>query len=162
MVPDLLQAVRRQLVNESDVGLLDRAVNIGVGSLIGVALERLRVVALPGRDLLLVNPHSTVFDPRAELVQPLLVVVRADPRLHPVVPLVDAADEVVALDMAVGQQGSSMVAATVEDRNTVLETHDDEIDISDQGVGPGCGWAGPPSQRLVLCSFSFSFDEFLR
>jgi len=47
---------------------------------------------------------------------------------------VDPTDEVVTHDVAVGQEGSPVVTASVEDRNGLVVADDDQIDVGDLGV----------------------------
>ena len=93
------------------------AMSVGVKALILVAPIRLRVVDMPLLDLLLVD-HAGVsgsVDPGAKLIQLLVVVIRAHPRVQTAVPSMESADQVEALDPAIGQECAPMLAATVED-----------------------------------------------
>jgi hypothetical protein len=86
------------------VRLLGGAVHVLVRALVGISVEWLRVLALPRGDLVGIDPNAVVLDPRRELVEPLSVVVLADAGAELEIPLVHAADQIVALDGAVGQQ----------------------------------------------------------
>jgi hypothetical protein len=72
--------------------------------------------------------------PGRELVERLVVVVLADAGVQAVVPLVDAADEVLAVDVAVGQEGTAVQAPSVQHRDLVPVADDDEIHLADEGV----------------------------
>ena len=94
----------------------------------------LGVLLLPLQDLVEVDVQGVVFDPRGELVQPLAVVVAADPRVEDVVPAVQPADQVVALDASVGHQRAAVQAPAVEDGVVVAEADDHQVDVADEGA----------------------------
>ena len=103
-------------------GSLRGAVRILVRALVRVTIVRLRMVLRPGSDLLGVDQEVAAVHPRRELVEPLGVVVARDPGVIPVVPTVQPADEVVAVDVAVDHQRTSVQAPAVEHRVVVVET----------------------------------------
>jgi hypothetical protein len=45
-----------------------------------------------------------------------------------------AANQVIAVDETVGHQGAAMRTAAVQNGDTVIETHDDQVHVSDQRV----------------------------
>ena len=100
VVADLLQAVPGELLDVAVVGLLGRAVDIGVQAQVLVAPVGLRELVVPRRHLGFVHEDRVRagVDPRAELVQRFLGVVGADAGVEAVVPVVNAADQVVAPD----------------------------------------------------------------
>jgi hypothetical protein len=110
-------------------------VHVLVRTLVGVSVERLRVLALPRGDLVGIDPHGAILHPGGELVQPLGVVVLADAGAELEVPLVHAADQVLALNGAVGQQRSPVQATAVQHRDLVIVTDDDEVHVPHQGEG---------------------------
>ena len=101
---------------------------IDVETLVHVGRVRLRVLQLPPDDVVAVDEQAVALDHRRELREHLAVVVRADARLDAVVPAVQTADEIVAPDLAVGEQRAAVQAATVEHRVLVAPPDDDEID----------------------------------
>ena len=66
--------------------------------------------------------------------EPFGVVVFADAGIVAVVPAVDPAVEVVALDPTVGEQGPAMVTAAEEDGDLIIVADDDQVDVGNQGV----------------------------
>ena len=104
---------------------------VGVEAEILVPLEGLRVVLPPSADLVRVDQNLAVLSPRGELGQDFFVIVFADAGIEAVVPVVDAADQVLAVDMAVGHERAPVQAAAVEDRHVVVVAHDAEIDVAD-------------------------------
>jgi hypothetical protein len=99
-----LQPLCCERLDRLGVRLLGGAVHVLVRALVGISVEWLRVLALPRGDLVGIDPNAVVLDPRRELVEPLSVVVLADAGAELEIPLVHAADQIVALDGAVGQQ----------------------------------------------------------
>ena len=73
-------------------------------------------------------------DPAGELLQRLGVVVRAHAGVDPVVPAVQAAQQVVAVDVAVGQQRAAVQAPAVEHRVVVAPPDDHQVDALDHGA----------------------------
>ena len=68
-----------------------------------------------------------------------------------VVPAVHAAHEVVASDAAVGEQGATMLAATVQHRDLVVVADDHEVDVADEGSGRlAVGQVAPASDVVWL------------
>jgi hypothetical protein len=88
-----VEAVRRQLSDQSDGGFFGTTVKVGVDALIGLAVVALRVLAAVVGDLVGVDKQATVFDPGCELLETLGVVVGRSP-LHEVADLVLTEDEV--------------------------------------------------------------------
>ena len=119
------------------MGLGRIAVNVGIETEIVVAPVGLRVVVLPGRDLILVDHDLAVLDPALELLQHLGIGVLADAAVEPVVPAVEPADQIVAVDMAVRHQGAAMQAAAIEHGDPVIVADDHKVDIGGERVGRG-------------------------
>jgi hypothetical protein len=130
-----LQPLCGEPLDRLGVRLLGRTVHVLVRTLVGVSVERLRVLALPRGDLVGIDPHGAILHPGGELVQPLGVVVLADAGAELEVPLVHAADQVLALNGAVGQQRSPVQATAVQHRDLVIVTDDDEVHVPHQGEG---------------------------
>ena len=129
------KAVPGIALNEADMRFLGRRVRVGVEAEIVVPLEGLRVVLLPGADLVGIDQDLAVLHPRGELGQHLRVIVLADAGIESVVPVVHAADQVLAVDMAVGHERAPVQAAAIEDGDLVVVAHDAEVDVADQRVG---------------------------
>ncbi len=136
MVADAVEAVSGELADEADVGLVRGAEVVLVEALIGAPVVRLGVLHRPGGDLVGVDPQPVVLDPGHETVQRLVVVVFGDAGAVAVVPVVDSADEVVAVDATVGEQRAAVEAAPVEHRCRIHvgPADDDEVDVADQRV----------------------------
>ena len=137
VMPPFFQAVLRQLLNVLVVGFLRPAVDVGVEAEVFVALVGLGKVDVPGLHLFFVHVDRVVVgvDPGGEFVEGFVVAVRTDAGVVAIVPVVDAADQVVASDGAVGEQGAAMQAAPVEDRDVVVVADDDEVYVGYQRVG---------------------------
>jgi hypothetical protein len=90
-----------------------------------------------GRDLGLVDPDGVLLriDLGRETMKSLVVVVLADPGVVPIVPSVNPADEVLALDPAIGEQSTPVVASPEHHRDLVVEADHDQIDTCDERVG---------------------------
>src|SRR5205823_14682588 len=67
--------------------------------------------------------------------QHLGVVVFADAGVDAIIPIVQAADEVVPLHKAVGEQAAAVQAASEQHRHLVAIADHDQVDISDQRIG---------------------------
>jgi hypothetical protein len=115
-------------VNPHDVRLFGHAVWIRVEPLVHVGRVRLRVHHLPVQDLVAIDVESVAMHLGGELLELLGVAVGADARLDAVVPAVQAADEVVAADLTVGEQRASVQAAPVQHSMLVAASDDDEVD----------------------------------
>ncbi len=89
----------------------------------------------PGGDLVLVDPDLAVLDPGVELGQNLGVVVLADAGVEAVVPAVHAADDILAIDMAIGHQCPAVGAAPVEHADLRVVADDDQVDTGNEGMG---------------------------
>ena len=105
---------------------------IGVEAEVLVAVVGLGKPVVPCRDLGFVHEDGVRVgvDPCSELVKRLLGVVRTDAGVVAVVPVVDAADEVVAADMAVGEEGAAVEAAAEEHGDPVVVADDDEVTLA--------------------------------
>ncbi|MPM88047.1 hypothetical protein SDC9_135148 [bioreactor metagenome] len=138
LVPGPGQAVAGQHPDVRVLGLLGAAVDVGVQPLIGLAVVRLGVLLLPGRDLVPVDQHRVGrgVDPGREPRQHLVIGVRADPRRDAVVVPVHTADQVLAADEAVGEQRAAMQASPVEHRDLVVVADHHQVDARHQRV---CG-----------------------
>jgi hypothetical protein len=134
-VPAVGQSGGRQLLDEFVVRFLGGAVEVLVGTLVGIATKRLRIRQLPLVDLVLVDPHGVVLDPTGEPLKSLAVVVLADPGIEAVVPPVEAADEIGAVDVPVRQEGAPVEAPSVQDRHVVAMADDHQIHVADQRAG---------------------------
>ena len=137
VVADLGEPLAGQPLDVGVVRLLGGAVGVLVEAEVVVAPVGLGVALGPAADLGLVDVDGVVagVDPGREAGEGLGVVVLADPGVVAVVPAVDAADEVGAVDVAVGQQGAAVEAAAEEDGDLVVVADDDQVDAGDQGVG---------------------------
>ena len=135
MVARLGEAVACITLDQGVVRLLGSAVT-GVGVLPEVdrAVEGLRMLQAPGGHLVGIDPDLAIVDPGRELLQRFGMVIRRDATVEPVIPVVNAADEVVAFDAAVGHQRAPVQAAAVQHRDGIVEAHDDEIDALDERV----------------------------
>ena len=100
---------------------------------IRVALVGLRVYLRECRDLCLVHPHRVrlFVDHGGKAVQCLVIVVFADTRVVAIVPPVHAADQVSAIDMAVGEQHAPMMTTTIQHGDLVIEADHDEVYVRD-------------------------------
>ena len=135
VMPDLGEPVLGELVNLHHVRLLDRAVRIGVETLVHVRVERLRMVQLPTDHLVEVDEEAVAVDHRRELRERLGVVVHAHTRRDAVVPTVQAADEVFTVKVAVGEQRASMETPAVQHRVLIVAADDHELDALRNGRG---------------------------
>jgi hypothetical protein len=130
------QTVAGILLDQAVERLLRRAMaSIGIEAEIAVPVERLRVVVTPCPDLVLIDQHVAAFDPGRELLQHFRIVIFGDSGLELVIPVVDAADQiVVAIDKPVGHQCAPVQAAPVKNRDGVIKTHDHQIDIRNERI----------------------------
>ena len=135
VVAGLAEAVPRIALDEPNVRLLGRRVRVGVETEILVPPEGLRVFLLPRADLVRIDQNLAFLDPRGELGEDFFVVIFADAGIEAVIPVVHAADQVLAVDVAVRHEGAPVQAAAVEDRHVLVVAHDAEIDVADQGIG---------------------------
>jgi ferredoxin len=85
--------------------------------------------------IVLVDQDLAAFDPRLERRQDLGVVVFADAGVDAIVPVMQAADQVFAVDETVREQRAAMQAAPVEHEDRVGAADDHEVHIGDQRIG---------------------------
>ena len=152
VVAGLRQPLARIPLDQRVVRLLVRTVaRILVQAEVLVATKRLRVLARPGVDLVGVDEHLTVLDPRRELRQRLAVLVLGDAGIEPVVPVVNATDQVVVVvDVAVGHQRAAVQAATIVNTGGVVVANHDQIDLADKRVlGPAVAERVPSCYGLL-------------
>jgi hypothetical protein len=142
-----VEAVRRQLSDQSDGGFFGTTVKVGVDALIGLAVVALRVLAAVVGDLVGVDKQATVFDPGCELLETLGVVVGRHPGGHPVVPAVNPTHDVVADDRCVAHQGAPVQATSVQHRRLVIDTDADEINVPPPNSAAAPDRSGCPSRR---------------
>ena len=97
----LRQAFAGELANELDVRLVLGAGRILKRALVRASVVRLRMRSGPRCDFVFVDADLTVLYPTRKLGQYFRVVVFGDACVVPVVPTVNTADEIVAIDVAV-------------------------------------------------------------
>ena len=114
------------------IWFVGRASGVLVGALVAIPLIRLGVLLCPCCNLVLIDADFAIFNPRIELRQGLGVVVLADARIHPVIPAVHAADDVVAIDVTVSHQSATMRAAAVKNTDLIVEADRHKIDARNQ------------------------------
>jgi hypothetical protein len=148
VVAGLGKAVACITLDQRVVRLLGGAVaGVGVLPKVDRAVEGLRMLVAPGGHFVRIDPDLAVVNPGAEFLQRFGVVVGRDAAVEPVVPVMNAANEVVAFDAAIGHQRASVQAAAVQHRNRIVEAHDDQIDTLDECV-----------RRLPVCEFFIACD----
>jgi hypothetical protein len=96
VVAPLFQAELRQVLDLANFVFLGHRMGVCVLPEILVSIERLRVRARPLGDLVLVDQYLVVLDPGGEFGKALGVVVFANSRIDPVVPIVHTAHEIVS------------------------------------------------------------------
>jgi hypothetical protein len=133
VVADLAQPVPGQRVDVLAPRLIGGAVHILVQPQVLVAPVGLGVHAGPLGDGVGVHQDLVALDPGCEAVQRLGVGVLADAGVQAVVPAVDPADQVGAVDVTVGHERAAMQAAPEQDRAAVVPAHDHQIDLADEG-----------------------------
>ena len=119
---------------------------VGICALISVPVVRLRICQLPFADLIGIDEHIAVLDPRIELWQLLIVVLRADAGLKAVVPVMHATNQVLAIDMPIGKHCATMQATPVEHGHLVVEPNGDKVHVPDKETG------GRPVQQVIPSS----------
>ena len=136
VMSDPVESVPGQFLNVEVEGFLGPAVYVRIQAEVLVALVGLRMRLGKGVNLGAIDEHGVLIriQPGRELVERLVVVVLADAGIQAVVPLMDAADEVLAVDVAVGQEGTAVQAPSVQHRDLVPVADDDEIHLADEGV----------------------------
>ena len=127
----LAEPVGGQLVDVHHERLLRDHVRVAVVALVHVGVERLRVAHHEAQHLVAIDEQVVAVERAGELLQHLGVVVGADPRVDAVVPAVQPADQVVALDAAVAQQRAAVQASPVQHRVFVAPPDDHQIDAFD-------------------------------
>jgi hypothetical protein len=138
-MPHCLDASLCELLDVSRVWLDLRrfAIECGVGThplLWGHAVG-LRMFGGEAAHLGGIHIDGFILHPSGELLELLFRVVLADAGVIPIVPAMDAADEILPLDVAVAQQDTTVETPTVQHRYiTVCEDHD-EVDICHAHVG---------------------------
>ncbi len=130
-----LQAVLGVGLDLLDMRLDRIAVHVGVKAEIAVALERLRMFGFPRGHLVGIDEDLPVFDPASEFLQNFMVVVFTDAGIEAVIPMMQPAHQIVAIDIAVREQRAAMQAAAIEHGDLFAIAYDDEIDAADQRVG---------------------------
>ena len=144
VMADRLQPVAAQLLDAPHVGLVGGAVRVGVHTEIGVTVVGLGMLACPIADLVAVDDHRSVLDPRAESVQALAVVVRADAGAEAVVQPWTPHKQVLVDDGAVGHEGATVEASAVEHRHLVVEADDHEVHVAHERADRlTVGYLGP-------------------
>jgi hypothetical protein len=129
MMSDLLQAIPGKGLDICVVRFLRSAMRILVEPEVLLPVERLRVFLGPCLHLGPVYEDGIRFriDPRPELVQHLVVVVLADTRVDPKIPIVHTADKILSLHMPIGHQGTPVEASAIENGDVIVESHDDQV-----------------------------------
>ena len=102
---------------------------------IGVAIERLGVFIMPGRDLVLIDADMAALDPGLELMEGFGIVVLGHAGVVAIIPVVYAADQIIAVDMAVRHQGAAVQATAIKHGHFIIIAHDHQVDIGDARVG---------------------------
>jgi hypothetical protein len=117
--------------------LLVRAVRVLIESEIGVPIVRLGILVMPRCDFRFVNQNSVgvMVDRAAELVQNLLIVVFGNPGIQTIVPVVNAANEVVAIHEPVRHERTAVETPSVKNRYLVIKSHHNQVDICDKRIG---------------------------
>ena len=122
--------------DQSGIGLLlDPVRCVRIEPEIGLAVEGLRVLLPPGLDLVGIDQNRVAFDPGGELREHLLVGIFRHARVEPVVPVVKPADQVPPPHEPVRHERAPVQAATIENRDLIVEAHDDKVDLADKRIG---------------------------
>jgi hypothetical protein len=103
VVAHLLEAKLCQMLNVLKMRLFFSSMKVLVESLVRIPIVRLRILSLPGCDLFLIDPNGAVLDPRSKSVLPLGGIVGTDSGFVAIIPFVEPAYEVLALDVSVTQ-----------------------------------------------------------
>jgi len=114
VVPDILESVLGQFVDDGHVWLVMGAVWILVRTLICVTVERRWLLGCIRSYLIAIDPYLSVFDTGLKLVKLLGRVVRRYSGLESIVPMMKATDEVLADERAVGEKSAAMHASAIE------------------------------------------------
>ena len=135
VVTEAAQPVDRELVDLPDEGLLRG--QMGVVVVDGVLVERLgperqRMATAVRRQLRRGDHHPSVHGVALEAVEMLAIVVVRDTGVDAVVPPVYTAHDAVALDGAVGQEGSPVPAPTRQHREILTVADHHEVDAVDE------------------------------
>jgi hypothetical protein len=137
MVSNAGEAITSQRLDVRVIRLFRRTVDVLVQAEIIVTPVRLRMCLGEGLDLGLVDSDRVIVhvDLGRETMKGLVVVVLADPGVVPIVPPVNAADEVGTVDPAIREQRTPVVASPEHHRDLVIEADHDQIDPCDESVG---------------------------
>jgi hypothetical protein len=129
MVADPIEALLGEILDIGVERLLRSPVNVGEKSQVLVSLVRLRILMLPVTHFCCVDIDgvSLNVNPGKKLLQDFRIVVLAYAGLITKIPSMDAADEIWPVNGAVGEEGTAMKTASVEDRNLVVVSNDDQI-----------------------------------
>jgi hypothetical protein len=137
----LRQAILRQRLNQLDVRLGFVAMRVGIGSQVLLALERLWIGPCIFLDLGFINPNLAFFNPSCELAELLIVVVFADSGVITPIPLVDAANQIIALHRSIGERSATVMTAAVQHGNLIFAVaripNHDQVHTGNQGIGRG-------------------------
>jgi hypothetical protein len=133
----LAEPVRGQLVDVHHERLFRDHVRVAVVALVHVGIERLRVAHHEAQHFGAVDEQVVAVEGARELLEHLGVVVGAHAGVDAVVPTVQAADEVVAHDVAVAEQRPAVEAAAVEHRVLVTSADDHQVDALDRRTHRG-------------------------
>ena len=113
MMTNFAQTFISQLANKFHIGFIGGADRILKCPLITVALVRLRMTSRPRGNFIFIDADLAIFDPAVELGQRFGIVVFANTGIHPVVPAMHSANDVVTINMSVGHQGAPVGTASV-------------------------------------------------
>lgn len=114
---------------------LGAVAGIGVKPQISLPVEGLRVVGGPGGDFVRIDPNLALVPPSAEFHELFVIGIFRHPGVEPVIPMMHAAYQVVAIDKAVGHQCPPVQTAPIHHRDVVTEPDNDQIHFAHQRVG---------------------------
>ena len=106
--------MRSKLANKID--LVFRRVLFGrlISALVAVAINGWRMRLLKGRQLIGMNVHVAINNNRLEAMQSLFVVIFTNTGVETEVPIVNATNDIVAIDVTVRQQRATVRTATIK------------------------------------------------
>ncbi len=107
-------------VDELGRGLVRRPLRVSVGTEVGVAIVRLGVDLRPVGHFVRVDEDFIALDEGLEPGQGFVVAVLGHPGIDPVIPVMHAADQILAANKAVGEKGPAVKAATVENGDVTV------------------------------------------